>query len=78
MKKLYKKPVLYVERFTVDKNFASACSDNSGSYHFESMNACSYGNIGYFLNSKFCAEVITKNDLEDMCYNGEFTSAFAS
>lgn len=78
MKKLYKKPVLYVERFTVDKNFASACGDNNGSYNFGTMNTCRYGDIGYFLNSGICAEVITEDVFEAMCYNGEFTSAFAS
>lgn len=78
MKKLYKKPVLYVERFTVDKNFASACGDTSGEYHFGNMDTCSYGDIGFFLNSGICAEKISKDEFEAGCYNGLYTSAFAS
>lgn len=78
MKKLYKKPVLYVERFTVDKNFAYACGDNNEVYYFGDMDTCSYGNIGYFLNDVICATVIPKNVFEDECYNGGFSKAFAS
>ena len=78
MKKLYKKPVLYVERFNVDKNFAFACDDDSGEYHFGNMDTCSYTDMGYFLNSGICAEVITEDVFEALCYDGGFTRAFAS
>lgn len=79
MKKLYKKPVLYVERFTVDKNFAFACGDDSGEYHFGDMSSCSF--INFFLEGNgACEDAIPQDKLEVDCYNGLFNvyNVFAS
>lgn len=48
MKKLYKKPVLYMEKFAVDKNFASGCAAGS-EYTFGSEYTCSWN--GFFHSS---------------------------
>ncbi len=79
MKKLYKKPVLYVEKFTVDENFAKNCGDTSGSYGFGDAYSCNY--LNFFLDSNgACEDPITKDQLESDCYDGYFTNmpVFAS
>ena len=42
MKKVYKKPVLYIEKFTVDKNFANSCGAEPGTSEFGSEFTCSW------------------------------------
>lgn len=75
MKKLYKKPVLYMEKFAVDKNFASACSAGA-EYTFGSEYSCSWNEFFHSscnLDPENCGP-------EDNCYNGAFGegSPFAS
>lgn len=67
MKKVYKKPVLYVEKFTVDKNFANTCGAEPGTSRFGSPSTCSYSNL--FLVEGICDVQIPEDALvaED-CY----------
>lgn len=78
MKKLYKKPVLYVERFTVDENFAKNCGADEGSYGFGDAYSCIY--LTYFLDSNVaCEDTITEDQLGTECYDGNFNiQVFAS
>lgn len=75
MKKLYKKPVLYMEKFAVDKNFASGCSAGA-EYTFGSEYSCSWNE---FFHSS-CNLDLDNCRPEDNCYNGAFGqgSPFAS
>lgn len=69
MKKVYQKPALYIEEFTVDKSFAMSCGAEPGTSEFGSPDYCSYANI--FLVSKDFCEIKIPEDFptQQGCYN---------
>ena len=77
MKKVYKKPVLYVEKLAVDKNFARSCSGaEPGSYTFGDENTCTWE---AFFSHDGCGLKPETAPVEGWCYNGNQESApFAS
>lgn len=79
MKKVYKKPVLYIEKFTVDKNFANSCGAEPGTSEFGSEFTCSWN--AFFHDGVLSCELDPKDqETEADCYNGLWNSAspFAS
>lgn len=78
MKKVYKKPVLYVEKFAVDKNFASGCGAEPGTSYFGSESTCSWN--GFFHEGiLYCDIDPEEQGIVAWCYNGNQEAApFAS
>lgn len=67
MKKVYKKPVLYVEKFTVDKNFAYSCGAEPGTSSFGSPSTCAYDNL--FAIENVCTLLIPEGTkVDEDCY----------
>lgn len=75
MKKVYKKPMIYIEKFSVDKNFAHLCTDAEYG-DFQNQYTCEY--MGFFYSH--CGDGLSEGNLEEWCYNGgSFNSSiFAS
>lgn len=80
MKKIYKKPLVYIEKFSVDKNFAYFCGATPGTANHWSKETCSFGTTGVFLsNCNIDAGALDENvTIEGLCYNNAVVNAFSS
>lgn len=82
MKKIYKKPLVYIEKFSVDKNFARYCGAAPGSSNHWNETTCSFGDFGVFIDGDYCD--FPTGDLDDnvtidgACYNNAVMNAFSS
>ncbi len=68
MKKIYQKPIVKIEDFTLCENIATGCELKSN----HAMDVCAYEDNGWFTFSSSiakCTDVIVDQEDEKLCYH---------